>query len=333
MSHPCAFAVHPLRVLADRCAFGAGMATGRLPLAVGDPHTEAFEALRSQACLARLEWLRVMHRSAQPVHLTFLHGQPGAGSDWSAVIDRLPDSCAVLAGDRPGYGSNKAGPGDFSANARFVLSELDAAEVAETVLVGHSYGGGVALTVAAMAPERVRALVLVSSVGPDCLNGWDTLLAAPVVGPVCSVCAWWLTPWVARARLARIVRRRGRALEPHEHVYWDVWGSARHSAGAMWRTFLVEQRALVADLDALVGDIPSVRAPTLVIADPKDTMVPIVTAQALHKLLPVSELQLINAGGHQLPRRNPLAVSQSIIGFLDHLPEQDRLSAGHLAIA
>ena len=88
----------------------------------------------------------------------------------------------VLAGDRPGYGSNKAGPGDFSANARFVLSELDAAEVAETVLVGHSYGGGVALTVAAMAPERVRALVLVSSVGPDCLNGWDTLLAAPVVG-------------------------------------------------------------------------------------------------------------------------------------------------------
>jgi pimeloyl-ACP methyl ester carboxylesterase len=101
----------------------------------------------------------------------------------------------------------------------------------------------------------------------------------------------------------------------------------------MWRTFLVEQRALVAGLDALVGVIPSVRAPTLVIADPKDTMVPIVTAQALHELLPVSELQLINGGGHQLPRRNPLAVSQSIIGFLDRLPEQDRLPLGHLAIA
>jgi pimeloyl-ACP methyl ester carboxylesterase len=62
-------------------------------------------------------------------------------------------------------------------------------------------------------------------------------------------------------------------------------------------------------------------------------MVPIVTAQALHELLPVSELQLINGGGHQLPRRNPLAVSRSIIGFLEHLPEQDRSSAGHLAIA
>jgi hypothetical protein len=42
---------------------------------------------------------------------------------------------------------------------------------------------------------------------------------------------------------------------------------------------------------------------------------------------------LINGGGHQLIRRNPFAVSQSIISFLDHLPEQDRLSAGHLAIA
>ena len=98
MSHPCAFAVHPLQVLADRCAFAAGMAAGRLPLAVGDPHIEAFEALRSQACLARLEWLLVMHTSAQPVHLTFLHGQPGAGSDWSAVIDRLPDSCGCARG-------------------------------------------------------------------------------------------------------------------------------------------------------------------------------------------------------------------------------------------
>ena len=79
--------------------------------------------------------------------------------------------------------------------------------------------------------------------------------------------------------------------------------------------------------------LKKLRAPTLVIADPKDAMVPVVTAQEFHKLLPVSELQLINGGGHQLIRRNPFAVSQSIIGFLDHLPEQDRLSAGHLALA
>src|ERR671934_2243605 len=122
------------------------------------------------------------HTSARQLHVTFLHGQPGAGSDWSAVIERLPDSIGVFAADRPGYRSNTAGPGDFASNAGFVLSQLDAAGVSETVLVGHSYGGGIALTLAAMAPQRVRAVVLVSSVGPQCLNGWDRLLAAPVAG-------------------------------------------------------------------------------------------------------------------------------------------------------
>ena len=37
--------------------------------------------------------------------------------------------------------------------------------------MGHSYGGGVALTVAQQAPERVEALVLLASVGPGCLTG------------------------------------------------------------------------------------------------------------------------------------------------------------------
>jgi pimeloyl-ACP methyl ester carboxylesterase len=259
----------------------------------------------------------------EPLHLTFLHGQPGTGSDWSAVIDQLPDSIRAFAPDRPGYRSNPRAPGDFAANARFVLAELDAADIAETVLVGHSYGGGVALTIAAMAPERVRAVVLVSSVGPRCLNGWDTLLAAPVTGPVCSICAWWLTPWFARARLGRIARRRGRALAPDEYVYWDIWANARHSNGAMWRTFLVEQRALVADLDALVALIPSVHAPTLIVADPKDTIVPVATAHALHELLPESELYLINGGGHQLPRRNAIAVSDSMTRFLDRIGALD----------
>jgi hypothetical protein len=33
-----------------------------------------------------------------------------------------------------------------------------------------------------------------------------------------------LTPWIARARLARISRRRGRPVRPDEHVNWQVWG-------------------------------------------------------------------------------------------------------------
>ena len=94
-------------------------------------------------------------------------------------------------------------------NGRAVIADLDAAGVERAVVVGHSYGGGAALATALLAPERVEALVLVASVGPGCLTEWDRLLAAPVVGPVSAVAAWWLTPVFVRVLLALIERRRG----------------------------------------------------------------------------------------------------------------------------
>jgi 3-oxoadipate enol-lactonase len=94
------------------------------------------------------------------------------------------------------------------------------------VLVGHSYGGGVALTAASLAPHRVEAVVLLASVGPGCVNGWDRLLAAPGAGPLCALVAWRLTPYLARARLAWTTRRHGRPLAPEEHVNWQVWAHA-----------------------------------------------------------------------------------------------------------
>jgi len=166
----------------------------------------------------------------------------------------------------------------LSDNARWLLAELDRAGLEETILVGHSYGGGVALTAAALAPDRIRGLVLVASVGPGCLDGWDTLLAAPVAGPICAVVAWWLTPWFARKRLARIQRIGDHPMEMDQHVSWEIWGGARHEHGAMWRTFLTEQRELVHGLGQLDACLEQISAPSIVMADPADKMIPIVTA-------------------------------------------------------
>ena len=143
-----------------------------------------------------------------------LHGQPGSGADWQQVAGLLPPALNVVALDRPGYGASRQLAGGFAYGARAVLAELDARGIRQAVLVGHSYGGGVALSVAQLAPERVEALVLLASVGPGCLTGWDRLLAAPVTGEVCAVTAWSLTPWLARARLAALAGRAGGPLPP-----------------------------------------------------------------------------------------------------------------------
>jgi len=248
--------------------------------------------------------------------LVLLHGQPGSPTDWQQVAGRLPVQFHAVAADRPGYGSSQLPAGGFAANARAVLDDLDSRGITRAVLVGHSYGGGVALSAAGLAPGRVEAVVLLASVGPGCVTGWDRLLAAPGAGPLCAQVAWRLTPWMARARLARIARRRGRPLQPDEHVNWQVWGHAGRGRRPLWRTFLTEQRALLRELDELEQAIASVRAPVLVLADPKDTVVPFDTARRLACALPDARLQLVEGAGHHLPRRAAETVADAIAAFL-----------------
>lgn len=248
--------------------------------------------------------------------VVLLHGQPGSGADWRQVADRLPRQLRVVAPDRPGYGTSRQRAGDFAFNARAVVAELDARGIERAVLVGHSYGGGVALAAARLAPGRVEALVLLASVGPGCLTGWDRLLAAPVTGEVCAVAAWWLTPWLARARLAAIAALRRRPVAADEHVNWHIWGHARHDHGPLWRSFLTEQRALVRELADLTASLAEVAQPVLLVADPHDTLIPVSTTHQLAAVLPDARVQLLDQIGHHLPRRGAPQIAAAIVEFL-----------------
>ena len=251
--------------------------------------------------------------------LVLLHGQPGSPADWQQVAGRLPAQLHAVAADRPGYGPSQLPAGGFAANARAVLDDLDSRHITRAVLVGHSYGGGVALSAASLAPGRVEAVVLLASVGPGCVTGWDRLLAAPGTGQLCAQVAWRLTPWIARAWLAWLAwlaRRQGRPLRPEEHVNWQVWGHAGRGRRPLWRTFLTEQRALLREIDELERALASVQAPVLLLADPTDTVVPLETARRLARALPDARLELVEGAGHHLPRRAPEVVADAIVAFL-----------------
>ena len=258
--------------------------------------------------------------------IVMLHGQPGLGSDWQQLADLLPPGLAVTAVDRPGYGTSSQPAGGFAANARAVVAELDARNIDRAVLVGHSHGGGVALSVATLAPERVEALVLLASIGPGCLNGWDRLLAAPVTGEVCAVVAWRLTPWLGRAWLAASSRFLGRPPSASEHVNLQVWAAAHSDRGSPWRTFLTEQRALTSELADLTASLPQVRQPVLLLADPKDTLVPVTTAYQLATALPDAHVELVHGTGHHLPRRGAPQTAERIVRFLTGLDPKPPLS-------
>jgi pimeloyl-ACP methyl ester carboxylesterase len=261
--------------------------------------------------------------------LVLLHGQPGSAADWQAVMARLPAQLHAVAVDRPGYGTSERPAAGFSANARAVLEDLDERNVDSAVLVAHSWAGGIALQAAALAPHRVKAVVLLAGVGPGSVSILDWLLAAPVFGPLSAQVMWRWTPWIARARIAFLRRRLGRPLYPGEHVSLQVWGQQGGGAEPLWRAFLTEQRALLSELAELETALPSIGVPVLLLADPADQIVPIMTAERLAEELPNARLRLVAHASHHLPLRAPDAVVEAIAGFLAALDEsqaEDKVS-------
>ncbi|MFF4589867.1 alpha/beta fold hydrolase [Streptomyces sp. NPDC001388] len=100
----------------------------------------------------------------------FVHGLGGSSQNWSALMALLDGTLASEALDLPGFGdSPPPDDGDYSvtAHARAVIRYLDAADRGPVHLFGNSLGGAVSTRVAAVRPDLVRTLTLVSPALPE----------------------------------------------------------------------------------------------------------------------------------------------------------------------
>ena len=99
--------------------------------------------------------------------VVLLHGSPGSKRDFAAVVPDLAKHHLVLVPDLPGFGASEREIPDYSfrAHARYVLELLDSLGVDDAHVVGFSMGGGVALSMADLAPRRVRSITMLSAIG------------------------------------------------------------------------------------------------------------------------------------------------------------------------
>ncbi|MFF4421309.1 alpha/beta fold hydrolase [Streptomyces sp. NPDC001549] len=100
----------------------------------------------------------------------FVHGLGGSSQNWSELMAQLADTVDGEALDLPGFGwSPPPADRDYSvtAFARAVIRHLDAAGRGPVHLVGNSLGGAVSTRVAAVRPDLVRTLTLVSPALPE----------------------------------------------------------------------------------------------------------------------------------------------------------------------
>jgi pimeloyl-ACP methyl ester carboxylesterase len=114
--------------------------------------------------------------------MVLLHGGGSSGAQWKRVGDLLGDRYTLVTMDHYGHGGTDPWPGvpeDRSHEAEAELVRAVIAHVDEPVhLVGHSYGGGVALRLAVQSPEMLRSLVLLEPIAPSVLThaGEDELV-------------------------------------------------------------------------------------------------------------------------------------------------------------
>jgi pimeloyl-ACP methyl ester carboxylesterase len=264
--------------------------------------------------------LNFVRRGAGPA-VVLIHGASGNRRDWSpALVDAAAAGHTVVAIDRPGHGlSGWPGPeavrlGEQARRMRIALARLG---VRRAVLVGHSYGGSVALAWALDAPETVDGLLLIaapSQVWQGGLGLSTDLLASPLTGPLLARAIPALLPRAAAETAA------GRVFAPQAPPpdYLDRLRLDLVLRPATLRANAAQLAALKDELRPLVPAYPGLAAPVELVHGGADTTVPLAIHSAiLVRQAPRARLTVLPGVGHMPHHVDPPAVLAAL----------DRLSA------
>jgi lipase len=118
----------------------------------------------------------------KPPQILAIHGLTGYGQRWETLASQHLPEYAILAPDLIGHGrSSWAAPWTIDANVAALAGLLDAEGDGPVWVLGHSFGGAIALSLAAGRPDLVRGLVLLDpAVGLD--GAWMLEIADAMLG-------------------------------------------------------------------------------------------------------------------------------------------------------
>lgn len=248
------------------------------------------------------------------VPVLFVHGQPGLGSDFEPVARHLGAGFAVLSPDRPGYGSSAMPSVSMHENVDVLEALLDERGDAPAIVVGHSFGGGIAVLLAQRRPDLVSGLVLAASVAyVEGLGGVDRLLALPVVGGVL------VAGGLGAAGTILPLLRAPASLAPGRLGKWISVslpdGSFTRVAvrrPGVWRSVVAEQRTLMTEIRSVEAALAEIGVPTEVVSGTWDIIVSPEVAARIASAIRGAELVLVPGTGHFLTRDAPRALAGAV---------------------
>lgn len=254
--------------------------------------------------------------AAQRPALLLIHGLAGNLCHFSCgVVDPLAAHYRVVAVDRPGSGYSERLPGTaatLSAQADAMAALIETLQLGRVVVVGHSLGGAVALTLAQRHPGRVAALALIAP-----LTHAPTAISPAFAG---LQIRWpWLRTVVAwTLALPATLAQRDKILaivfgpEPVPDDFPTRGGGLLGIRPSHFVAACADLAEVGQDLPTVIAGYPSMHLPVSVLYGRSDRILdPVEQGQALVDELPGAQLKLVE-GGHMLP----VTVAAATVAFV-----------------
>ena len=251
--------------------------------------------------------------------VVLLHGIPGDRSTWSAVAPLLAEGFTVLVPDMAGYGESE-GPrpaGHAEAQGEVVVALLDALGIRQAHLVGHDFGGPVAVAVLRIAPGRVLSLSLLAT---------NILASTPVPPPLRLARVPLLGAAVFRMLFGRagltamwFAAVRDRAAYPLADFRKVLRSDA--TVRSTREVLLASMRDLPGLYAPLEETLRTAAVPVLVLWGAGDPVFPLERGEATAAAAPHGRLEVLPGCGHFIPREKPQETAALITAFLPRRPE------------
>lgn len=242
----------------------------------------------------------VNHGSGRDV--IFLHGNSGSVHDWSALLDDAGRKYHAVAFDRPGHGLSErpAEVATLEVQARILRDALKQLKIERPLLVGHSWGGALALSFAHLYPYDASALLLLAPAAYASYSLFSLLALAPEIPLLGRLSLRLSASFMGRKIVALSLAQ---AFSP-EAVPADYLSHAQSvwTGRTQTRAFAQDEKTFNRSVRALSEFYGEISLPTLILTGDKDCLVkPERNAYLLDKVIPQSRLIVLKGAGHQLP--------------------------------
>jgi pimeloyl-ACP methyl ester carboxylesterase len=248
--------------------------------------------------------------------LLLVHGLLGYSLSWRFTIPALAQHAAVYAVDLMGTGFSDRSTGldcSLKASAERLLRFMDKAGLTRCDLLGTSHGGAVAMVAAALAPERIRRLILVAPVNPWSAHGkrLSVFLSSPLVAPLFLNLA-------PRVRILDEFYLRRMFGDPRRIPPDSLEGYRKPmSIPDSYEYGLSVLRSWNRDLKELEAMLPRIaHVPTLLIWGNLDTAVNPASAAQLQQRFKHCRLVMIEGAGHLPYEETPEEFNRAVAEFL-----------------